>query len=155
MQDGRAVRHSVVSVHHRRQNFVVHIYERGCFLGEMLACRGDRGNGMPHVQSLFARHDIAAEKAVVDRSAFLLVDELCRRFGEVGGGNDRVDARQRERAAGVDAANVGVGVRAANHLRVQQTRHGGIGGVSGASRNLVHAVVPHGPRPHDLELFVG
>ena len=154
VQYRRALCHRIIGGQSGRQHLIVHINQLRRFLCQMLARSRDRGDRMSHVQRLLARHDIAAEEAVVDRRALFLIDELGGRIRKVGSRDDRMHSRHRQRPARIDSANAGMGVRAANDLRVQQTGHRRIRGVARASGDLVHPVVTHGPRTHDSELFV-
>ena len=154
MQDRRALPHSVLRVQRRRQDVVLHIHQRRRLFGDMRAYRRNRRDRMPSVQRLFARHYIAAEKPVVHRRALFLIHELRRRLRKIRRRNDRMHARQRQRAARVDAYDARVRVRAAYNLAMQQPRHSRIRRVPSPPRNLIHPVVPYRPRPHHPELLI-
>ena len=69
-------------------------------------------------------------------------------------GDDCLDAGQRQRFADVDAADVGVGVRAAQDAAVQEARQLQVGAVEGTAGHLIDAVVANGARADHL-VFVG
>ena len=63
-----------------------------------------------------------------------------RDLGEVGGGDDRLDAGQRRAPCGVDRHDPRMRVRAAHDLAPQHAGHGHVGAVRGAAGHLVDAV---------------
>src|SRR5205823_11478386 len=111
--------------------------------------RGDGGHGLAPVQHLAAGQAVAAQVVQLDR-AFAQVGDAVAGVGQVGGGDDRLDARRLKRLADLDAADDAVGVRAAEDAAVQEARHGEVGAVQGAAGNLVGAVVADGAGANDL-----
>ena len=133
----------------------VHFDQRQRFLGQVRRVGSDGGNGVTAIQRLLPRHHVAAVETVVDRGPFLLVLDLGGHLGEIGGRHHGMDAGQCQRLAGIDAANAGVGVGAAQDLAVQHAGQVDVGGVAGAAHDLVGTVVAHRARADDAVVFLG
>src|SRR5262249_31361110 len=118
---------------------------------DVRADRGDGGDGLALVVDLVARQAVAAEVPQVDRP-FAQLRDLVAGVGEVGGGDDGLDAGQGEGLADVDLLDAAVRDGAAQDAAVQQARHLHVGAVNGPTRDLVHAVVADGARADDLEI---
>ena len=102
---------------------------------------GDGGRGGRH------RGDRMALVAHVAAAHHHLRAHLVRGLGgKIVAGHHREHAVERFRGAGVDRADAGVGVRAAQHLAVQHAGQVEVGAVVGAAGHLVDTIVAHGAR---------
>jgi len=128
--DGRgAGLHRLERIRGDRQDLVLHVDQVERFLGDGRLVGGDGGDRL-------AREDDAVDRqhGVRARRRLLL------QHGDVGGGQDRAHAGQGARAAHVDADDLGVGVGAAQELRVQQAARIEIGDVLDLAGDLVGSV---------------
>ena len=128
--------------HHGRQHFVLDFDQPQRFLGDMRAGRGDGSDRMAVVQDLFVREDVHRQVHRIDHHLTGLL-ELVRRLRQILRGDNRLDARQRERLVEFDRFDIRVRMRTAQHLAVQHARERVVGAVLGAARHLVNAVVPN------------
>ena len=113
MQDRARRTHRLAHVEHRRQHFVLDLDQVERVLGDVRVGGGDGGDGVAVVQRPCRRPGRCSTS-----SRRLAGPRPARRrgrraVGQVGGGDDGLDARQRHGLRGVDALDDGVGVRAA------------------------------------------
>jgi hypothetical protein len=138
VQDRRIGRDRVVDLDDMRQHLVVDLDQSARRGGDLLAGRGDRGDGVAVPQRLFARHHVACHPAhVLDAERVGRVD---REVDDVGRRHHRLDAGQRLGLRGVDATDDGMRVRAAQHLAPDHAGHVAVGGEGRAAGDLVDAV---------------
>ena len=153
VQDRRIVSHCVLDAQDVGQDFVVHVDQVQRLLRRSgIGC----GHGCYHValvEGLLTGDDVAAVEAVVDHRSFGLVGELGGDLRHIGGGHDRLDPGQVERAAGVYRPNPGVRVRTAEQLAVKHGWQVNVRAVSGPSGHFVRPVVPNGARSNDVVFF--
>ena len=139
----RVRRDCVFNVRYRRQRFVGHVDQLDRLLGDVRAASGHRCDRMPLVQRLPLGEDGVRPVAA---------PALHRSRGrQIVPGNHRVNAWETLRAARVDRHHPRVGVRAAQHLAVQQPVQVDVRAEQRLPRDLLDAVVPHGARADDLE----
>ena len=112
---------------------------------------GDGGDGVAFVEHFVACQTIAAQVREVDGSLAQFGDFVAG-VGEVRRRDDGLHAGQSGGLAGVDAAEVGMGMRAAQDAAVQQAGHLHVGAEDGPAGDLVHAVVTDGTGADDLEV---
>jgi hypothetical protein len=139
VQDRRAVLHRRLDVDDVRQHLVVDLDERERVARDRLAGRRDRGDGVALIERLVARHDVAADVAQVDLH-LAGRDDLVGLRREVLAGHHRLDTGQRLGGRGVDRPDHGMGVRAAQHLADQLSRHVEVGAEARATGDLVGTV---------------
>ena len=155
MQDRRIVSHGVLDAEDVRQDFVVDVDQVQRLLRRSGIGRGNGGNHVTLVERLLTGDDVAAVEAVVDHRSFGLVGELGGDFRHVGGGHDRLDSGQIERAAAVYGPNPRVRVGTAEELAVKHGWQMNVRAVSGPSGHLVRSVVPHWARSDDVVMLGG
>ena len=129
------------------QDLVVHLDERERLARNRSARRGDGSNRMSVVQGFVARHDIREHRAQIRIAA-------CQ-VGEIGAGDDRFHAVERERLGSVDRPDPSVRMGAAQNRTHQHAGRRHIGAEAGPTGHLVDTVRAHGPRAHHVELGVG
>ena len=140
VQDGRARLHGLVDVDHPGQDLVVDLDQLQRLRRDPGRGRGDRRHGMPGVERLLARHDVAAVVAqVLDAQDRRLVPG---ELHEVEPGHDGLDARQRGRLLDVDRLDAGMRMGTAQDPADQHPRQRLVGAERCASGDLVHAVRP-------------
>ncbi len=100
MQDRRVAAHRVLDVDDVRQHLVLDLDQVERLLGDRRRDRGDGGDRMAVIQHLAARHAVARQVAEIHRP---FADKCLFRgdLGEIGGGDDRLDAGQRQRPSTV------------------------------------------------------
>ena len=116
-------------VHHRWQRLVLDPDRLESFLRDQLAVGRDRRDRVPHVAGLL----LAQRLLVLGPRDDAVV------LGQILAGDDRVDPRHRERRGGVDRADAGVGVGAAQELRVEHAGQRDVVGVDRAPGHLRQA----------------
>ena len=121
-----------------RQHLVVDLYQVERLVGDGGRGGRHRGDRLALVAHVAAAHHHLRAHLVGDRG------------WKVVAGHHREHAVERRRGAGVDRADAGVGVRAAQHFAVQHARQVEVGAVVGAPGHLVDAVVTHGARAQYL-----
>ena len=117
--------------------------------------RSHRGHGVTQIKRFFSGHDIAAVKAVVDIGALTQVRSLGGYFRQIGGSDHRHHTWQSQSAAGVDAPDSSVRVRAAQDLTMQHIGQVNVGGIPRPPHNLVRPVMADGPGTHYVEFLSG
>jgi hypothetical protein len=127
-QDRRVGGHRGLAVEHVRQQFIFHRDQPRRLFGDVGRVGRHRGDGMAVVEHLVPRQHIAAAVAQVD-DRLAQVGDLVLDGGHIRRSGHRAHAGQRSRGRRVDAHDAGVGVRAAQHLAVQQPRQLHIGAV--------------------------
>ena len=93
-QQRRIGRHRFIDIDDVRQNFVIDVDQLGRCIGGRLVDRRDGSDGMALIERLFARHHIAGDMPEILRDP-LRADILEFLVGEIGAGNDRLDAGER------------------------------------------------------------
>ena len=151
MEDGRALDHRVLDVDDMRQHFVIDLDGRDCGIGDGGAGGRHGRHGMAVIERLPARHRVVGHVLEV-RRAFADKGFLAGDLRQVGGGHHRLHARDRLGLRGVDGADAGMGVRAAQHLAHKLAGKLEIGAELGAACDLVHAVRADRPGADDLEI---
>ncbi len=117
----------------RRQRLVVDVDQRQRLLGDVRVDGGDGGDGVALVEHLVAGQAVAAQVAQVDGPLAQLGD-LVAGVGKIGGGDDRLDAGQRQGLADVDVPDAAHGHGAAQDAAVQQAGHLHVGPVERPGR---------------------
>ena len=118
--------------HDRGQRLVLHFDQAEGAVGGFLVDRHDSRDHVADIAHLVDRDD----RLVADRDAVVRVRQpFC-----VGAGYNRGDASQRFGAPGVNRADAGMRVRAAQHLRVQHAGQADIEGVASRTGDLLGAV---------------
>jgi hypothetical protein len=145
VQQRRPTLHRLDHVDHMRQDLVVDLDQLQRLPGDRRAGGGHRGHGMPLVEDLLARHDVAHHVAIVDQH-LARRHELRGHVLEVVARHHRLDARQRQRLGDVDRPDPRVRMRAAQDPADQHAGHGQIGAEAGPSGDLVDAVRPYRTR---------
>ena len=142
--------HRLLHVDDVRQHLVVHVDESQRPVRDGDADRGHRGHRMALVERLLARHDVAGDVPEVDRQP--LGARVCEGMvGQVRAGDHRLHPRQGRGPRGVDGADAGVRVRAAQHLPVEHSGQVVIGAELRGPRDLRHPVGAHRPGTDPLE----
>ena len=149
VQDRRVVLHGVQHVDGGRQHLVVHLDQLQGLFRNVDVDGGHRGHGMPAVQHLVVRQRVVAQMLHVDRH-LAEVGHAVLGLGHVVRRHHRLDARQGLGLAGIDRADAGVGVRAAQHLAVQHAGQPHVGAVNRPPGHFVGAVRPHRTGSDDL-----
>ncbi len=103
--------------------------------------RGDGGDGMSAIEHFVLGQDVGPQVPHVD-GPFAEFRDAVSLVGKVRSGDDRVNARHRDRGGDIKPPDPGVGVRTAKNVSGQLAREPGIGPVAGASSDLVGAVMP-------------
>jgi hypothetical protein len=106
---------------------------------------------MPHVQHLVTGERIVTEIAQIGRPLAQLHDAILRLL-QVCGSHHRIDARQIHCGPGIQGADTGMRVRAAQNLAVQHAGQLDVGAKKGASSGLVSGVVASWAGADDAEL---
>ena len=127
--------HGVVQGQDRLQDFVVDVDEGEGLLGDVGADGGDGGDGVALVEGFLMGHYVFGHEADV-ALGFGQVDDLILDDGEVLGGDYGQDAGQGFGAGGVDAADAGVGVGAAEDFAVDHSGKLDVGAVFGGAGDL-------------------
>ena len=138
--------------HHRRQHFVLDFDQAQRFFGDMRAGRGDGGDRMAVVEDLVVREDVHRQVHRIDRHLARRL-HLGRGLRQILAGDNRLDARKRERLVSFDRFDQRVRMRAAQHLAVQHAGEGVVSAVFGAAGHFVDAVVPNRPRADNSEFL--
>jgi hypothetical protein len=146
----RAGLHRLGNVQHVRQHLVLDCDQLQRLGGDRFAHRCYRSDRVPFVERLLARHHVARHVAVVDHH-LAGRNECGRQIGEIGRGDHRLHAGQRQRLRRVDRLDAGVRMGAAQHLADQHVRHTDVGAEPGAAGDFVDPVGAQWPRSHDLE----
>ena len=146
--------HGLAPGEHRGQYFVIHLYQREGFLGNVRAGGADGGDGVAHVQDLVLRHQVFRNHTGVALH-FGKVQDAVFNDGEIRRGSHGDDARQCFSLAGIDAADERMGMGAAHGLRVQHPGKVDVGAIAGGAGHFVHAVVPNRPGADDTVLLFG
>ena len=149
MEDRRVLRHRLLHVDDVGEGFVGDLHEFGGAARRGGAGRGDGGDGVAVVEGLVARHDVGGQVAEIDLRLAGGEELGAVERGEIGRGDDRLDARRRLGFRGVDGEDAGVRVRAAHHRAVQHAGKVEVGAEARAPRNLVDAVGANRPRADD------
>ena len=108
VQHGRVLRQRVFHVGHAGQDFVLHIYERQRLFRHMRVGRRYGGYGVALVERLVFGKDVFGDGDALPRDLRHGIH-----WGEVGGGNDRLDFGMRLRFACVYGLDARVRVGAA------------------------------------------
>ena len=153
VQDRRIVSHGVLDAQDVGQDFVIDVDQVQRLLRRSGIGRRHSRDHVPLVEGLLTGDDVAAVEAVVDHRPFGLVGELGGDLRHIGGGHDRLDSGQVERAAGVYRPNPGVRVRTAEQLAVKHGWQVNVRAVPGPSGHFVRPVVPNGARSNDVVFF--
>ena len=133
-----------------RQYFVIHLDQRQRLIRDDRIGGRDGGDGVPFIERLLARHDVAGHMPEIDRDPLradvfeFLLREIFRRY-------DGLDPGQRRCLGGIDRADPGVGVRRAQDLANELSRHRQIGGVHRPAGYLRHPIRAYRPRANPLE----
>ena len=155
VQDRRAVGHRLAHVEDRRQHLVLDLDQRRA---RPRRCAG-RSRRRPRRRGR-GRAPSSRPGSCRPRSAAAgpapspIVGDAVGGRREVGGGDDGLDAGQRQRLRGVDALDDGVGVRAALDAAVEHAGQADVGAVLGAAGDLVGAVGPDRAGADDLVLLL-
>ena len=154
MKDGRALDHRLLDLDDMRQHLVIHLDRRERGVGGGVAGGRHGGDGVAVIERLAARHGVVGHVAEVRRP---LADKgfLAGDLRHVGGGHHRLDARDRLRLRGVDGADAGMGVRAAQHLADQLAGELEVRAELRAAGDLVHAVGTDRAGADDLQVGSG
>ena len=154
MQDGGVGCHTFRGGHHGRQDFVVHLDALDRFFGGVRVVRRDGGYGVSLVERLMAGEDVGLQ--VVQRGNL---------FAQIQGGvfdiREIVECHHREHAVErfgggcVYGSDMRVGVRATQHLAVQQSGGVEVGAVESAAGYLVSAVVADGAGADHVVVHAG
>ena len=154
VQQGRAVLHGIPDIDDGRQHLIVHLDQCQGGLGHVGVDRSHGGNRVAFEQRLVAgNHVVGGELEPAIVSAQILLGQ--RGEGQVLSGDHCLYAGQGLGFAGVDGADAGVSMRAAQHLAVEQTGQLGVGAVLGPSGHLVDAVGTYGPLSYDVVFNLG
>ena len=140
MDDRGVISHGRAHVHHRRQQFILHLDQVYGQFRIVRAVRGHRGQGMPVIQDLVFCHAVLRHLAHVEHAGRARVDQFMLDSGEVGAGDHRAHARKGFCGAGVDGDDARMGVRAAQYFTVQHVRQVKVIGEARLSGNLVQPV---------------
>ena len=151
VQDRRIVLHRVLDVDDVGQHLVLHVDQLERFVADRLRNGAHRGDRVPLVQRLVARHAVARKVAEVHRP---LADErLFRRdVGQVGGCDHRTHTRQLQRLRRIDRHDARMRVRRALHLAPQHAGHHHIRAELGTAGDLVHAIRPDRARADNSQI---
>ena len=154
-QQRRVGLHRLVDIDDVRQHLVIDLDQRqGLVRRGGIGC-GDRGDRVPLIECLLARHHVARHMPEIDRDP-LGADILEFLLGKIVRGHHRPDPGQRRRLGGVDPADARMGMGAAQDLADERAGHRVIGGVERAARHLRHPVRTYRPGadpfepPHDI-----
>ena len=153
VQDRRTGLHRVGDVDDVRQHLVVDLDQSQRLLGDGLRNCRDGSHGVAFVERLLARHDVARDVLQVHLHLAGRHDQVGL-LGEVLRRDDGLHAGQRFGLGGVDRADHGMGVRAAQHLADQLARKVEVGAKTGPTGDLVGAVGTIGARADPLVLRV-
>ena len=117
----------------------------------------DRAHGRDRVARV--EHLVRGQRVLGDlahiNGGFADVRELIHGLDQVVGRGHGAHSVEREGLGGVDRDNLGVGVRAAQDLAVEQARQAHIGSVHRGTGDLIDAVVANGAGADDFVLAVG
>ena len=141
VEQGGALFRGFQHVHHRQQHLIVDVDERKCLLRDVRCTGRHGGDSVTDIEHLVAGQGIVAQVLEIHR-AFAQSGGAILCLSEVVGGHYGIDAGQRLGAAGVDGADPGVGVRAAQDLAVQEARQVHVGAKLRAAGGLVCGVIP-------------
>ncbi len=120
-------------VEHRGQGLVVDLDPRGRFAGEARRFGRNRGQHVADIPRLFAFGD---EHGPVGKN---LPDPAVA--GNVGGGRDRCDPRQRKRLRDVDAQHPRAGVRRQNDCAIEEAGRVDVGDERARSQRKLRALI--------------
>ena len=128
MQDRGILPHGVVHREDGLEHLVVHVDEVEGLLGDVRV-RGRHGrHRVALVEHLLVRQVVLRHHPGIALGLYE-IETLLRNDGKVHGGGNGLHAGQGLGLAGVDGANTGVGVGAAEDLAVQQSGHVDVGRV--------------------------
>ena len=147
VQDRGVLLHGVDDVQDRGQHLVVNIDQPQSFLRDVGAGRRHRRHRVALVQRLLMSEVVLRHHA--GSAPVRVVDVPLLDDRKVDGGGHGFDAGEREGPGRVDGAYPGMSIWATEHLAVKQARQLDIGGVPGAARHLVQAVLPDRPGAQD------
>ena len=139
MQDRRVGGDRAIDIDDMRQNFVIDLDQVQGLARDGLGSGRHGGDGVAVVKRLLAGHHVAGDVAQVHHD-LAGRGHFIGHVRQIGGGDHRFDAAQSLRFAGVDRANVGMGVRAAQDLADQLARHVEIGAETGATGDFIGPV---------------
>ena len=151
VDDHGIVRHGVLEGNDGREHLVIDLDELQRLERRVLVHRRDGRDRMSLIDSLVLGHDALAGELGV--GGFLpKIEHLRFGLGQIGAGHHGGYAGRSLRLRRVDPRNPGVGVGAAQHCAVQQSRELDVGAEQRTAQDLVHAVVPDRPGAYDFEL---
>ena len=142
VEQGRAFGHGVAPGEHGGQDLVVHLHQLHGLQRDVGVGGADGGDSVADIQDLVLGQQVFGDHAGITLD-FGEVDHPVLDDGEIGGRGNGDDAGERFRLAGVDAADAGVAMRAAQHTGVEHSGQVDVGAVAGCAGNLVDAVVSH------------
>ena len=155
LDDDRGVRlHRVPDLEDRVEHFVLDVDQLEGLGGDMRVGGRHGGDGVAVVVNLAAREHVGALEFKRKTGRFAAAGELVARVGEGGAGNDCANTVQGLGAAGVDADDAGMGVRAAQDLAMQLAGQVDVGTVARFAGDLFEAVVANRPGSNDLVFLV-
>ena len=149
MEDRRVLGHRLLHVDDVGQRLVGDLDELGGAARGGGARRGDGGDGVTVIEGLIARHDVGGQVAEIDLRLAGGEELGAVERGEIGRGDDRLDARRRLGFRRVDGEDAGMRVRAAHHRAVQHAGKVEVGAEARAPGDLVDAVGANRPRADD------
>ena len=155
VQNRGIVLHCFTNIDNPGEYFVLDVDQGQGLLGYMRAGRRHCGYGVPFIKHLVLGQAIVADEAHVQMATLRNVHGQARNLGKPRPGNHGLHAGPGQRPAGIDGLNTGVGVRAPEHLAVEQTRQVDVSPIAGPASHLIGAVVTDGPGAHHIELLGG
>ena len=146
----RVILHRLPHIQHMGQHLVFDLNQIQRFFGNMDIGRRHRRHGIPLIEHLFARQH--------RRTHILNPHHLLTQIGQLLLGvehqilprNNRTHAVKRFGLARINRLNPRMCMRASQHFGMQHIGQIEVRTVNRPARHLIRAIVPHGPRPHDL-----
>ena len=144
MQNRRLICHRFENASNVWQNFVVDFDECQCFRSYSCTRRGDRGNCVPVIQHLLARHQVLREMSVVRRRATF--SRLGWRYlREIDRGNDGLHTGDSLGLIRINSEDARMSVRAAQDFANEHAGEREIGTECSASRYLIDTIRTYCP----------
>ena len=145
---------SLAPVQGHRQDFVVHLNQGQGFLSDMGIGGGDGGDGVAAIEGFAVGQDVFGDDAGVLLGVFVVDGRAFLDDGKVGGRGHGHYAGQGFGPGGVDAADAGVSVGAAEDFAVEHSGQVQVGAETGGPGYFVKTVVAGGTGA-DHAVFAG
>ena len=149
MNQRRIITHGFKHVSNGSQNFVLHVNELQRQLRRVRIIGSHCGNRVSFIKGLLSGQYVVAQELGVNHCPFAQVDDPASRLRKISRSYHGLHAWHRLGAGCVDVLDASMSVRAAQNLRVEQSRQAHVGAVLRPAGYLVRSVMADRPAPNN------